>query len=197
MVGVVGVVRTTSMRGVVPFGTTMRGTACMSTMGRMVSRCSMAGMVTTSCGSMLGRMMTSSSPMLSRMMGSSRVLDRVEARVCGEGRGKSLAVESYVSFCACPAPCHLIVGGINLDLLFLFIYPKFAQESYDDLKLHLGLICVHWSSDLVFHIYRISIPQARDGRISQTKLLSSTICSGSIIIQNPFFDHSQYFFDNS
>ena len=166
----------------------------MSTMGRMVSRCSMAGMVTTSCGSMLGRMMTSSSPMLSRM---SRVLDWMEARVCGEGRGKSLAVESYVSFCACPAPCHLIVGGINLDLLFLFIYPKFAQESYDDLKLHLGLICVHWSSDLVFHIYRISIHQARDGRISQTKLLSSTIYSGSIIIQNPFFDHSQYFIDNS
>ena len=169
----------------------------MGTMGCMVSRCSMAGMVTTSCGSMLGRMMTSSSPMLSRMMGSSRVLDRVEARVCGEGRWKSLPVESYVSFCACPAPCHLIVGGINLDLLFLFIYPKFAQESYDDLKLHLGLICVHWSSDLAFHIYRISIPQARDGRISQTKLLSSTIYSGYINIQNQFFDHSHYFSDNS
>ena len=166
----------------------------MSTMGCMVSRCSMAGMVTTSCGSMLGRMMTSSRPMLGRM---SRVLNRVEARVCGEGRGKSLAVESYVSFCACPAPCHLVVGGINIDLLILFIYPKFAQESYDDLKLHLGLICVHWSSDLVFHIYRISIPQARDGRISQTKLLSSTIYSGSIIIQNQFFDHSHYFSDNS
>ena len=166
----------------------------MSTMGRVVSRCSKAGMMATPCGRMLGRMMTSSSPMLSRM---SRVLDRVEARVCGEGRGKSLTVESYVSFCACPAPCHLIGGGINLDLLFLFVYPKFAQESYDDLKLHLGLICVHWSSDLVFHIYRISIPPARDGRISQTKLLSSTIYSGSIIIQNPFFDHSQYFFDKS
>ena len=135
--------------------------------------------------------------MLSRKMGSSRVLNRVEARVCGEGRGKSLPVESYVSFCACPAPGHLIVGGINIDLLILFIYPKFAQEGYGDLKLHLGLICVHWSSDLVFHIYRISIPPARDGRISQTKLLSSTIFPGSIIIQNPFFDHSQYFFDNS
>ena len=70
-------------------------------------------------------------------MGSSRVLNRVEARVCREGRGKSLTVESYVSLCACPAPGHLIVGGINIDLLLLFIYPKFAQESYDDLKLHL------------------------------------------------------------